>query len=60
MTNEMSTMLDGQELAAGDEIEALGAAPGGNGRIWFRAKGVALRSRYPPIHVKFTATPSRA
>ena len=56
MTNEMSTMLDGQELAVGDEIEVLGAAPGGNGRVWFRAKVVALRSRYPPIHVKFTAT----
>ena len=55
MTNEMSTMLDGQELAVGDEIEALGSAPGG-GRVWFRAKVVALRSRYPPIHVKFTAT----
>ena len=24
--------------------------------VWFRAKVVALRSRYPPIHVKFTAT----
>ena len=56
MTNEMSTMLDGQELAVGDEIEALGSAPGGNGRVWFRAKVVALRSIYPPIHVKFTAT----
>ena len=56
MTNEMSTMLDGQELAVGEEIEALGSAPGGNGRVWFRAKVVALRSRYPPIHVKFTAT----
>ena len=55
MTNEMSTMLDGQELAVGDEIEALGSAPGGS-RVWFRAKVVALRSRYPPIHVKFTAT----
>ena len=56
MTNEMSTMLGGHELAVGDEIEALGAAPGGDGRVWFRAKVVALRSRYPPIHVKFTAT----
>ena len=56
MTNEMSTMLDGQELEVGDEIEALGSAPGGNGRVWFRAKVVALRSIYPPIHVKFTAT----
>ena len=56
MTNEMSTMLDGQELAVGEEIEALGSAPGGNGRVWFRAKVVALRSCYPPIHVKFTAT----
>ena len=55
MTNEMSTTLDGQELAVGDEIEALGSAPGGS-RVWFRAKVVALRSRYPPIHVKFTAT----
>ena len=49
-------MLDGQELAVGNEIEALGAAPGGNGRVWFRAKVVALRPRYPPIHIKFTAT----
>ena len=56
MTDEMSTMLGGQELAVGDEIEALGAAPGGGARIWFRAKVVALRSRYPPLHVKFTAT----
>jgi hypothetical protein len=56
MTNEMSLTLDGQELAVGDEIEALGSAPGGNGRVWFRAKVVALRSCYPPIHVKFTAT----
>ena len=55
MTNEMSTMLDGQELEVGDEIEALGSAPGGS-RAWFRAKVVALRSRYPPIHIKFTAT----
>ena len=56
MTNEMSTMLDGQELEVGNEIEALGSAPGGDGRVWFRAKVVALRTRYPPIHVKFTAT----
>ena len=56
MTNEMSTVLGGQELVVGDEIEALGAAPGGDGRVWFRAKVVALRSRYPPLHVKYTAT----
>jgi len=34
MINKMSTILDGQELAVGDEIEALGAAPGSNGRAW--------------------------
>ena len=56
MTDEMSTTVGGQELVVGDEIEALGAAPGGDGRVWFRAKVVALRSRYPPLHVKFTAT----
>ena len=56
MTNEMSTLVGGQELVVGDEIEALGAAPGGGARIWFRAKVVALRSRYPPLHVKYTAT----
>ena len=56
MTDEMSIMLGGHELVVGDEIEALGAAPGGDGRVWFRAKVVALRPRYPPLHVKFTAT----
>ena len=56
MTYEMSTMVGGQELVVGDEIEALGAAPGGDGRVWFRAKVVALRPRYPPIHVRYTAT----
>ena len=40
----------------GDEIEALGAAPGGDGRVWFRAKVVALKPRYPPLHVRYTAT----
>ena len=55
MTNEMSTTVGGQELVVGDEIEALGAAPGGDGRVWFWAKVVALRSRYPPLHVKFKA-----
>ena len=49
-------MVGGHELVVGDEIEALGAAPGGDGRVWVRAKVVALRSRYPPLHVKFTAT----
>ena len=38
----------------GDEIEALGAAPGGDGRVWFRAKVVALKPRYPPLHVRYT------
>ena len=52
----MSTMVGGQELVVGDEIEAMGAAPGGDGRVWFRAKVVALRSRYPPLHVKYAAT----
>ena len=56
MTNEMSTTVGGQELVVGDEIEALGSAPGGDGRVWFRAKVVALRSHYPPLHVKYTAT----
>ena len=56
MTDEMSTTVGGQGLVVGDEIEALGAAPGGNGRVWFRAKVVALRSHYPPLHVKYTAT----
>ena len=56
MTYEMSTMVGGQELVVGDEVEALGAAPGGDGRVWFRAKVVALRPRYPPIHVRYTAT----
>ena len=40
----------------GDEIEALGAAPGGDGRVWFRVKVVALKPRYPPLHVRYTAT----
>ena len=31
------------------------AAPGG-GRVWYRATVVALRTRFPPIHVKYTAT----
>jgi len=56
MTDEMSTMLGGHELVVGDEIEALGSAPGGDGRVWLRAKVVALRACYPPLHVKFTAT----
>ena len=56
MTDEMSTTVGGQELVVDDEIEALGSAPGGNGRVWFRAKVVALRSHYPPLHVKYTAT----
>jgi hypothetical protein len=55
MTNEMSTSVDGRELEVGEVIEAKGAAPGG-GRSWFRAKVVALRSRYPPLHVRYTAT----
>ena len=33
-----------------------GDGDGGGGRVWFRAKVVALRSRYPPLHVKYTAT----
>ena len=55
MTNEMSTSVDGRELEVGESVEAKGAAPGG-GRSWFRAKVVALRSRYPPLHVRYTAT----
>ena len=49
-------MLGGHELVVGDEIEALGSAPGGDGRVWFRAKVVALRPCYPPLHVRYTAT----
>ena len=55
MTNEMSTSVDGRELEVGESVEAKGAAPGG-GRSWFRAKVVALRSHYPPLHVRYTAT----
>ena len=55
MTNEMSTAVGGVALKAGDAIEAMGAAPGG-GRTWFRATVVALRDRFPPIHVRYTAT----
>ena len=43
-------------MALGRTIEALGSAPGGDGRVWLRAKVVALRACYPPLHVKFTAT----
>ena len=49
MTNEMSTMLDGQELAVGDEIEALGSAPGGNGRVWFRRRDIDHRPSAPQV-----------
>lgn len=51
----MSTLVDGVALNVGDAVDAMGAAPGG-GRAWFRAKVVALRSRFPPIHVKYVAT----
>ena len=54
-TNEMSTLVGGVALAVGEAVAAMGAAPGG-GRVWFRATVVALRTRYPPIHVKYTAT----
>ena len=39
----------------GVPLEAKDAAPGG-GRCWFRAKVVALHSRYPPLHVRYAAT----
>ena len=53
--NEMSTAIDGLELQLGEQVEAMGAAPG-KGRSWYRATVVALRSRFPPLHVKYTAT----
>ena len=48
-------LVGGVALAVDEAIEAMGAAPGG-GRDWFRATVVALRTHYPPIHVKYTAT----
>ena len=55
MTDEMSTLVGGAELAPGDVIEAKGLDPCG-GRQWFRARVLALRTRFPPIYVKYTAT----
>ena len=58
MINKMSTILDGQELAVGDEIEALGAALWAvtAARLVPRDGRCAALTLYPPIHVKFTAT----
>ena len=55
MADEMTTIVGGTELAPGDIIEARGLDPCG-GRQWFQARVMALRARFPPIYVKYTAT----
>ena len=54
MTDELSIVVGGIDLKPADLVEAMGAGPGG--RDWFCATVVALRGRFPPIHVKYTAT----